>query len=210
VVKRPFPTPLPPPRHQQHQRPFPLPPHRAAHRHRHPAAARYYPQSWQHLCLPVPIVYDGDRLTIQIMPTVPDAIVPESVSVHVLFNGEEMAVGTLANRNLAGQPLSLFEWVTTAMAGSHEIRVILDRDNRLLPEPRQGSHNEASITLIVEEAAALSRHEARSHLGTGRKRLLHHHTVSGTAAYRDLPQLVPRIETAVQTASRPSRRTALT
>lgn len=150
---------------------------------------------------PVPIVYDGDRLTIQVMPTVPDTIVPESVSVHVLLNGEEMAVGTLANRNLAGQPLSLFEWVTTVAAGSHEIRVILDRDNRLLPEPRQGSHNEASITLIVEEAATLSRHEREATWVRAETDCCIIHTVSGTAAYRDLPQLVPQIETAVQTAS---------
>ncbi len=150
---------------------------------------------------PVPTVYEGDRLTIQIMPTVPEAIVPESVSVHVLLNGEEMAVGTLDSRNLAGRPFGLFQWVTTAAAGSHEIRVILDKDNRLLPAPRQGSHNEARITLNVAEAAALSRHEREATWVRAETTCCIIHTVSGTAAYRDLPQLVPRIETAVQIAS---------
>jgi hypothetical protein len=150
---------------------------------------------------PVPTVYEGDRLTIQIMPSVPDSIVPESVSVHLLINGEETAVSTLDNRNLAGQPLALFQWVTTADAGAYEIRVILDRDNRLLAAPRSGTHNEASRTITVEEARRLSRQEAEATWVQTETNCCIIHAVSGTAAYRDLPRLVPRIETAVQTAA---------
>lgn len=150
---------------------------------------------------PVPTVYEGDRLTIQIMPSVPNSIVPESVSVHLLINGEETAVSTLDNRNLAGQPLALFQWVITAEAGDYEIRVILDRDNRLLPVPRSSSHNEASRTITVEEARRLSRQEAEATWVQTETSCCIIHAVSGTAAYRDLPRLVPRIETAVQTAA---------
>jgi hypothetical protein len=152
---------------------------------------------------PVPAIYEGDRITIQVMPTVPEPIVPESVSVHLLVDEREVAVGTLNGRNLAGQAIGLFEWVWDSQdaAGSHEIRVILDRDGQLLAEPRYSNHNETSVTINVAPAAALTAREAEATWVRAESNCCIIHAVSGTAAYRDLPRLVPRIETAVQTAS---------
>ncbi|MFO7537014.1 MAG: hypothetical protein R6X32_03010 [Chloroflexota bacterium] len=150
---------------------------------------------------PVPTVYEGDRLTIQIIPTVPESIMPTAVSVHLLVNGEEAAVGTLNNRTLAGQPVGLFQWIITAEPGTYEIQVILDRDGQLISQPRTGSHNEASVTITVQDAAALSRREAEATWVQAESDCCIIHVASGTAAYRDLPRLIPRIETAVQTAA---------
>jgi hypothetical protein len=150
---------------------------------------------------PAAAIYEGDRLTVQVAPTVPEAIVPESVSVHLLVNDEEVATGTLNNRNLAGEPIGLFQWATALPAGTHEIRVILDRDNRLVSEPRAGSHNEANLTFTVQPTTALSQREAEATWVRAESNCCVIHAVSGTAAYRDLPQLIPRIETAVQTAA---------
>jgi hypothetical protein len=150
---------------------------------------------------PIPTVYEGDQLTIQVMPDVPESIVPESVTVHLLINNEETAIGTLNKRNLAGQPVGLFQWAITAEPGTHEIRVILDRDNQLVPQPRSGNHNEASLTITVQAAAALSQREAEATWVRAESNCCIIHAVSGTAAYRDLPRLIPRVETAVQIAS---------
>lgn len=148
---------------------------------------------------PAAAIYAGDRLTIQVMPTIPPSIRPESVTVHLLINGEETAVSTVNNRNIAGQPMALFQWTAIAQPGTHTIQVILDQDNQLLPQLRHSTHNQASRTITVQEATARSRQETDATWVRAESNCCIVYAASGTAAYRDLPQLLPRIETAVQT-----------
>lgn len=153
---------------------------------------------------PIPEIYSGDLVTFQVLPTVPDSINPSDVSVLVTVNGADVATGALSGRNLGGQAMALFPWVwdTTGTVGVHEVSIILDPEDRIQIGDENPANNIVTFNVEVLAANALPRPEVGATWVTAESACCHIHAISGTAAYRDLPQLLQTIETAVAQARR--------
>ncbi len=152
---------------------------------------------------PVPYLVDGDQVTIQVIPYVPDVVRWEDVTVHLYLNGEELANNSLVWRNIAARPEALFEWVwdTTGLAGEHEFLVVLDQDGRIQLGDENPDNNQASLTLTVQPERARTTSEANAAWVIAENSCCRVHAVTGTAAYRDLPDLLNLLDSAVQQAS---------
>ena len=152
---------------------------------------------------PGPTIFSGDLVTFQILPFVPDTVSPDAVTVHILVDGVVVANDILNDRNLDGQAIGLLKWVwdTTNSAGNHEIQVILDRDDHILVGDDDPLNNQVTMSVVVDRNRNRPVMEANAQWLTAESNCCIIHAVSGTAAGRDLPQLVTMTETAVQEAS---------
>lgn len=153
---------------------------------------------------PVPNIYAGDRVTFQIIPQVPENVLVENVSVHVIVDGQDVAAIQLGWGSLASRPQAIMEWgwQTGEVAGDHIIQIVLDRDDVI----QQGDENpdNNSITLIIPVLSGANRpaSERNATWVTTETNCCHIHVVSGTAAYRDLPDLTVLVEAAVEEAAK--------
>jgi hypothetical protein len=152
---------------------------------------------------PVPDIYAGDQVTFQILAHVPDTVDPQNVTVHVLVNYQDVAQGTLSARNLAGDAVGLFEWAwdTTNETGDQLIHIILDRYDTIAVGDENRENNQVMLTVPVRDPQALPPNERNATWVTAETDCCNVHVVSGTAAYRDLPQLLVTVETAVAQAT---------
>lgn len=152
---------------------------------------------------PAPDIYAGDRVTFQVLAYVPESVVPDDVTVHILVNGVELADGTLGSRNLAGNAIGLFEWAwdTSDQTGEHAIQVVLDRDDNVQVGDENLDNNRAIFTATVLDPADLPATQVNATWVTAESNCCHVHVVSGTAAYRDLSQLLTAVDAAVAQAS---------
>lgn len=148
---------------------------------------------------PVPMIYSGEQVTFQVWAHVPDNIAPEDVSVHILVDYQDIANGTLSHKNLAGDAISLFEWVwdTTGQTGEHLVHVILDRHDVLQAGDENRDNNQVAIPVVIHDVAAKPATERNATWVTAETGCCVVRVVSGTAAYRDLTELLAQIETAV-------------
>jgi hypothetical protein len=155
------------------------------------------------LLYPLPHIYSGDAVTIQVLPFVPELLTPENVDVTVKLNGQALAGGVLDGRKLSGQPAGVFEWVwdTTGQEGTHQITVVLDEADRIQIGDENPSNNQITLTTAVQPSDARPPQEADATWVSAETTCCFVHAVSGTAAYRDLPDLVAQVETAVRQAS---------
>ncbi|WP_420628872.1 hypothetical protein [Candidatus Leptofilum sp.] len=152
---------------------------------------------------PVPELYAGDRVTFQILAHVPSTVDPRSVTVHVLVNYQDVAEGTLNARNLAGDAVGLFEWAwdTTDEAGDQLVHIILDRYDEITEGDENRDNNEVVLTVPVLDPQNLPPNERGATWVTAETSCCNVHVVSGTAAYRDLPEILVTVETAVAQAA---------
>jgi hypothetical protein len=152
---------------------------------------------------PVPAVYAGDRVTFQILAHVPPNVDPQTVTVHVLVDYQDVADGTLSARNLAGDAVGLFEWAwdTTDETGEHLVHVILDRYDTISAGDENRDNNQVELNVSVLDPLTLAPNERNATWVTAETNCCTVHVVSGTAAYRDLPELLVRVDTAVQQAA---------
>ncbi len=152
---------------------------------------------------PVPHVYAGDRVTFQVLAHVPPNVDPQSVTVHVLVNYQDVAEGTLSARNLAGDAVGLFEWAwdTTDEAGEHLVHVILDRYDTVTVGDENRENNQVELNVTVRDPLTLPPNERNATWVSAETNCCTIHVVSGTAAYRDLPELLVQVETGVQQAA---------
>ncbi len=148
---------------------------------------------------PVPNIYAGEQVTFQILAHVPDNIDPQDVTVHILVDYQDVDNGTLSYQNLAGDAISLFEWAwdTTGQAGEHLVHVILDRQDTLQIGDEDRDNNQVAIPVVVQDATAKPAAERNATWVTAETDCCVVRVVSGTAAYRDLTELLAQIETAV-------------
>jgi hypothetical protein len=153
---------------------------------------------------PVPEIYSGDLVTFQVLANVPERLNGAEVSVHILVDYEEIDSGTLSRPNLAGDSVALFEWAwdTTDAAGEHLIHVILDRYDMVSVGDENRDNNQVSFVVEVLDAGQLSAAERNATWVTAQTDCCVVHVVSGTAAYRDLPELLVTIEEAAAQAVR--------
>lgn len=152
---------------------------------------------------PVPSIYEGDLVTIQIDPTVPNGLAPNDVDVTILLDGEELLSGNLNWRNLNGDASGLYQWVwdTDQSAGGHSITIIVDPDDHIRVGDEDESNNLAETTVFVRPKTALTDLEAAASWVTVRNNCCNIHVVSGTAAHRDLDQLIEVVDLAFSQAS---------
>ena len=152
---------------------------------------------------PNPEIYAGDLVTFQVMPFVSQPVVADDVSVHVMVDGYDVAAGTLSERNFAGDPRSVFAWAwnSSNQLGTHEVRVVLDRDDRIVVGDEDPTNNQAAITLTVLDPKDIPATEENATWVTADTTCCTIHTVSGTAAYRDLPNLVKVVDDAAAQAA---------
>lgn len=153
---------------------------------------------------PVPEIYVGDRVTIQVFPQVPDTIMVEDVTLHIFVDGNEVSVDKLDMGSLSSRPQSVIEWgwQTDDMAGEHIIQLTLDQGDFIQIGDENPDNNTVSIAMTVLAAAARPVTEKNATWVTAENECCLIHVLSGTAAYRDLPDLQMLVETAVQEASR--------
>ncbi|GMQ77907.1 MAG: hypothetical protein BMS9Abin02_0398 [Anaerolineae bacterium] len=152
---------------------------------------------------PVPSIYEGDLVTIQINPTVPEGMAPNDVDVSVLLDGEEIVSGNLNWRNLNGDASGLFQWVwdTDQSAGEHTLKAIVDPDDKIQIGDEDAGNNQAELTVIIRPTTGLPDLEANAAWVTVANNCCNIHVVSGTAAHRDLEYLIEQVDLAFSQAS---------
>ena len=152
---------------------------------------------------PVPAVYAGDLVSIQVAPHLPRGLAPNDVDVRILVDGEELVTGNLNWRKLSGDTVGLYQWVwdTVDQAGTHTVTAVLDPGDVVQIGDENPANNQASIEVEVKPRSELPAIEADASWETVSTACCTVHVVSGTAAQRDLSQLVPQIDSAFTTAS---------
>lgn len=151
---------------------------------------------------PVPSLYAGDMVTVQVVATVPESISPSDVQVHLLLNEERIAMGTLNGRNLGGDALGLFAWVwdTTDFTGEHQVSIVLDPDDAILVGDEDLENNRVDVVVSVLEADDLPLAAQDATWITSETEHAIIHMVSGTAAARDIALLEAATERAAEQA----------
>jgi hypothetical protein len=153
---------------------------------------------------PVPYIYAGDKVTFQLLPNVPPALDVRDVVAVIFVDGQEVARGPLDRRNWTGQAEGVYEWAwdTTNLSGDYEIEVTLDPDGNIQAFDLDPANNTAVLTTTVRLVAGrVARQEAAAAWETIETNCCVVHVVSNTAAARDLDQLIPTLEGAVQQAT---------
>lgn len=151
---------------------------------------------------PVPVLYEGDQATFQVMAHVPDTLDANDVPVRIFVDDEKVAGGTLNGRNLGGDAIGLFAWVwpTVGQAGEHEVRVVLDPDDVIQEGDENADNNTAILSIGVQPASALPAGQANATWVTTETTYATIHVVSGTAAHRDIAELSTATDIAIQQA----------
>lgn len=152
---------------------------------------------------PVPEIYAGEKVTFQILAHVPETIDPHNVTVDVLVNYQDVAQGTLEYVNLGGDAVALFAWAwdTGGDPGEHLIHVILDRYDSIQVGDENEENNQVALTVDIKDRAEMPIPQRDATWVTAETDCCTVHVVSGTAAYRDLTNLLTAVETAVDTAA---------
>ncbi|MCB0014137.1 MAG: hypothetical protein KDE34_19630 [Anaerolineales bacterium] len=152
---------------------------------------------------PVPAIYAGDLVSFQILPDVPADLAPDEILVQIFVDGEILVEGGLVSRNLAGQSIGLFEWVwdTTSREGVHELRVVLDPDDRIQVGDLNQADNEVRLDVLVKGAADRPVAERNAAWLTHETESAVIHVITGTAAHRDLEFVSGIVDAAIQQAS---------
>ncbi len=152
---------------------------------------------------PVPDIYAGEKVTFQILAHVPDNVNPRDVTVHLLVNYQDVISGTLNASNLQGSGVGLFEWAwdTSSAVGTNLVHVILDRYDTIQSGDEDRDNNQAVLEVTVQDPATLAQPQRNAAWVTAETSCCLLHVVEGTAAHRDLNQLIQAVETAVQQAT---------
>lgn len=151
---------------------------------------------------PAPFIVAGDRVTFQVVPTVPEAVNPRDVSLTITIDGAPLIDGTLNVRTLSGRPQGLYEWAWTATAGRHTATAVLDPEDRIAVGDADPTNNAVSVTFDVLPCTAEvdcqpAPAPAWVTVETDNAVI---HAVSGTAAHRDLDELVRVTDAAIAVA----------
>lgn len=158
----------------------------------------------EHVTLyPVPEIFAGDRVTFQLQPTVPESIIVSDVAVDIYVDGAPVSSDMLTRRNWAGQAEGIYEWVwdTAGQPGEHTVRVVLDPEDKIQEGDEDPNNNAVDFTVAVRSAQDLPLSQANVEWVSAETICCNIHVLSGTAAYRDLRQLMEQVQTAVDAAA---------
>jgi hypothetical protein len=155
------------------------------------------------LLLPNPKIYEGDLVTFKVAPILPEGVGVNDVRVQILVDNQQILKEILNWRSLGGETYGLYEWAwdTTGWTGQHSITVVLDPDDRIQIGDENPNNNQAVINVTVNPRSDLSALEADAAWITVSNNCCTLHVVSGTAANRDLPQLLATVDAAFLEAS---------
>ena len=154
---------------------------------------------------PVPVIYAGDKVTFQLLPHVPESLRVGDVNAAIFVDGVQIVSGALDRRNWNGQAEGIYEWAwdTTGLAGQHQIEIILDPGDTIHDGDVDPANNRVTLNTTVEVASGQAALDAAATWQTTEIACCFVHVVSDTAAARDLPTLLPLLESAVvQSANR--------
>ena len=152
---------------------------------------------------PVPVIYAGDKVTFQLLPHVPDALSVGDVTAAIYVDGAQIVGGPLDRRNWNGQAEGIYEWAwdTAGLEGQHQIEVVLDPNDAVQAGDENPGNNRVALTMTVEVASGQAARDAEATWQTQEIACCFVHVVSDTAAARDLPTLLPLLESAVTQAA---------
>lgn len=152
---------------------------------------------------PVPAIYDGDRVTFQLLPFVPESIPLQDVEVEIQVDGAVIYRDLLTQRNWAGQAQGIFEWVwdTAGQPGTHTITVTLDPADKLQNGDENSDNNSVAFDVTVNDKSLLPTTDIDATWVSVESDCCILHAVSGTAAARDAYQLADLVDTAVAEAA---------
>ncbi|MFZ0548410.1 MAG: hypothetical protein WAM60_23380, partial [Candidatus Promineifilaceae bacterium] len=121
----------------------------------------------------------------------------------IMVDNQEILKEILNWRSLGGETYGLYEWAwnTTGWTGQHIISVIVDPDDLIQVGDENPSNNQAFVNVTINPRSDLSPLEAGANWITASNNCCNLHVVSGTAAQRDLPQLLTTVDTAFTEAS---------
>ena len=153
--------------------------------------------------LPVPKIYEGDLVTFKIAPILPEGVGSNDVRVQILVDNEQILKEILNWRSLGGETYGLYEWAwnTTGQTGQHTITVIVDPDDRIQIGDENPNNNQVIINVTINPRSDLSAIDANAAWVTASNNCCTLHVVTGTAAYRDLSQLLTTVDAAFLEAS---------
>lgn len=149
---------------------------------------------------PVPALYVGDMVTIQIGAHVPPTVNPHEVAVQVWIDGELRGQNRLTGRNFAGDATAVFPWAWSTnplQAGSYDIEIRLDPDDLIQIGDENPANNIFTHTVTLLPAGQRSAAENQWQWTTVETEYAYIHVVEGTAAHRDLNDLVQATDDAV-------------
>ncbi len=138
-------------------------------------------------------IYDGERVSVRVQPTLPDGIQAEDVLVEVRVDTQLVAEQSLDTHPLSNNVQTVLEWIwdSGGQSGTHQMEI------RLVPQ------NEAPVeagdlvfTFTVQPAVTTGVWQLYE---TACCRL---HVVAGSRAAKEVSMLMDEVETAVSTASR--------
>lgn len=151
---------------------------------------------------PMPGIYSGDLVTFQVQPFVPDDVIVTNVKVDISVDDQIISSDTLDWRNWAGNASGIYEWVwdTTGLPGAHEIRVTLDTMDEIKEGDEDPANNEVIFEVNVAKAGERPLAERDAAWITGETECCTVYALTRTAAYRDFPELLEMVDTAVAQA----------
>ncbi|MEJ2750876.1 MAG: hypothetical protein P8183_23660, partial [Anaerolineae bacterium] len=148
---------------------------------------------------PVPRIYTGDKVTFQVRPYIPPTVNPDDVTITVFVDGLEVGSGIINDRSLNQDAYGLIKWAwaTSDRAGTHQVQLFLDINDTIQIGDENPNNNQITFPVVVYDRGSLPAAEANATWVTAETNCCRVHVVSGTAAYRDLPQLLVEVETAM-------------
>ena len=152
---------------------------------------------------PVPKLYAGDWATFQVTAYVPEQISLNTVDVDIYINDEFLVRQELDGRNLGGDARAIVAWAwdTSQAVGDYTITMVLDPDDKITVGDEDPSNNrhELYVTVLPDNARPLL--DANAAWVTQETDYAYIHVIAGTAAERDLPELVEMTDKGIAEAS---------
>ncbi|MEM9776649.1 MAG: hypothetical protein AAF902_18870 [Chloroflexota bacterium] len=148
-------------------------------------------------------LYAGDRVTLQLAVSIPKDVRPEWIVVDVFINGEEFTRQTLNGRNLGRETLLLLPraWDTTEYQGINTITFTADPTDQIQIGDENPDNNSISYEVNVLAPNALAEVSSSQEWIVRETDFARVHVASGTAAHRDIEQLLLLTNESIQKAS---------
>lgn len=148
-------------------------------------------------------IYAGDQVTFQLAVSVPDGVRPEWVVVDVLINGEEFTRQTLNSSNLGRETLLLLPraWDTAQYQGRNTITFTADPTDEVQIGDENPNNNSLTVEINVLAPNTLAEVSQTQEWITRETDFARVHVASGTAAHRDIEQLLTLTDESIQKAS---------
>ncbi len=155
------------------------------------------------LIYPAAPIYEGDRVTFEVVAEVPDQVAARDVGVHVYVNDQLLVDDRLNGSNLGGDGVGLYPWVwsTVEQAGTYTVTVALDPQDAIRAGDENPENNQVVTWLVVAPVEEMPASLANASWIVAENDCCRVHVVSGTAAQRDLNDLLALADEAVTHAA---------